>query len=196
LVSSHSSGLLHATCRSSCPRPHRLAASPNQPRSSAGRSAWLGQAGAPPSCRPRLRLAGCAGLRQPPRWSSGWPGSAPAAAQPRRQVCPPLVTIGHARTVGSAVAAPAAAWPCGCRRTATPPGLPAASRHRPRGHRQAGCGRAGRRLVARAAGPQDATARGGRAVGAEGNSDWEGRSLQPERGSDARRERGRRKPAV
>ena len=127
MVSSHSSGLLHATCRSSCPRPHRLAASLNQPRSSFGRSAWLGQAGARPSCRPRLRLAGCAGLRQPPRWSSGWPGSAPAAAQPRRQVCPPLVAIGHARTVGSAVAAPAAAWPCGCRRTATPLGRAAAA---------------------------------------------------------------------
>ena len=141
-------------------RQHRLAASLSRPRSGAGRSAWLGQAGARPSCRPRLRLAGRAGLRQQPRWSSGWPGSAPAAAQPRRQACPPLVAIGRARTVVLAVAAPAAAWRCGCRRTATPPGLPAAGRHRPRGHRRAGCGRAGRRLVARAARPQAATARG------------------------------------
>ena len=77
-------------------RQHRLAASLSRPRSGAGRSAWLGQAGARPSCRPRLRLAGRAGLRQQPRWSSGWPGSAPAAAQPRRQACPPLVAIGRA----------------------------------------------------------------------------------------------------
>ena len=41
------------------------------------------------------------------------------------------------------------AWQRACRRTATPPGLPTAGRHRPRAHRRVGRGRASRRLAVR-----------------------------------------------